>query len=105
MDILIGLSAVVGGAVIAAGAMYILVGIGLLLGKMRRVANDYAGVCDHNAYWEEDRDFFKKIDKDRKEMKERMYRTERNADNAGVRLIEHVAAFKHTKKTKKRVKK
>jgi len=100
------------GAFAAIGALVMLIVVGYLLKlvyreikKIHRVAKHYYAVCDHGAYFESDRDFFRKMQKKIDDFQGRLYVVERKTNNAGYQVIslecrlnEHEKTFKHTKK-------
>ena len=87
----------IGGATIGAFIGFLLYSLSRELARIHRVARAYDSVCDHGAYFESDRDFFQKIDKERKDIRDRVYVAERNGSNADYKIDKHIKDNKHTK--------
>ncbi len=95
----------IGAGAVGGLATYLLYGLGVEIKRIHRVAKHYDDLCDHDVYFGYERDYFKKVDKDRRETKDRLYRVEHRTDRIEYQSLEHMDVFKHIKKAKKRVKK
>ena len=95
----------IGGATIGGVVGYLLYYLGQEIKRIHRVAKHYHAVAESPDYYFGDTNHFRAQDKIVRGFQDRIYTAQRDAGNAIYRVAEHEKTFKHTKQSKKRVRK